>query len=128
METLIESTRDFEIDLGRLSAVDRDATIEKINTCVRQYLTQPSNIDPAFHQPRLSSDIQGYDSSLYAFQVLPTLSVILSIDEDPIFGQVIFTLFRAIAPERSDYTYREVAASLYQELKPSDRKPAQVAA
>ncbi len=128
METLIESTRDFETDLGLLNETERATAIEKINVCISQSLTQPLDIAHEFHQPRLSLDLQGYDSSLYIFQVLPTLSVILSIDEDPIFGQVVFTLFRAIVPEQSDYTYRQIAAFLYQELRQFDREPVQVAA
>jgi hypothetical protein len=43
--------------------------------------------------------------------------VILTVDEDPIFGQVIFTLFRAVNPDEVESAYQDVSESLYQELR-----------
>jgi hypothetical protein len=75
METLIESTRDFEPDLDGLSEFDRSTIVEKINECISLFTTQQFDIDHQFHQPRLSLGLQGYDSSLYTFPVLSTLSL-----------------------------------------------------
>ncbi len=52
--------------------------------------------------------------------------MILAIDEDPIFGQVIFTLFRVIKRDDLDEAHKSVSESLYQELLHQDREMVQV--
>ena len=72
----------------------------------------------------LSSDLNGYESSLYTLRVSQKLRVVLAVDEDPIFGQAIFTLFRAIQHDELDRAYKAVAESLYQDLLQRDRETA----
>jgi hypothetical protein len=74
-----------------------------------------------------------YNSSLKLsrFTLLPlkisqTLSVILTVDEDPIFGQIIFTLFRAIQHSNLDKAYKSVAEALYQDFLRQDQEIAKV--
>ena len=56
-----------------------------------------------------------------------SLRVILAIDEDPIFGQVIFTLFRVVKCDDLAKTYQSIAKSLYQEISHHhDREIAQL--
>jgi hypothetical protein len=64
---------------------------------------------------------------LYTLKVLEKLSLILTVDEDPIFGQVVFTLFRVVKQNELNRAYQSVAKSLYQELNDSDREIAQAA-
>jgi hypothetical protein len=64
----------------------------------------------------LPSGLNGYDPSRYTLKVSQKISVLLTIDEDPVFGQVIFTLFRSVNPHDLDRAYNTVAKSLYQEL------------
>jgi hypothetical protein len=52
--------------------------------------------------------------------------VILTVDEDPIFGQVIFTLFRVIQCDDLEQAYKSVAESLYQDLLHQNREIAKV--
>jgi hypothetical protein len=51
----------------------------------------------------------------------------LSVDEDPIFGQVIFTLFRVVKHDDLDKAYKSVAQSLYQDLLHRDQEMAAIA-
>jgi hypothetical protein len=74
----------------------------------------------------LLSVLDGYDSSLYILKISQTLSVILTVDEDPIFGQVVFTLFQAIQHGNLDKAYKSVAEALYQDFLRQDREIAKV--
>ncbi len=51
--------------------------------------------------------------------------MILTVYEDPIFGQVVFTLFRAVTQDRLNRAYQSVAELLYQELTQADHEIAQ---
>lgn len=124
MEIIIESTRNFEKDIENLSKEEKDIVIKKINDCANLFPTQKAQVYRKLHRLPLLSEIDSYDSSLYKIKISPKLMVILSLDEDPIFEQVIFTLFRVVQHNDFDKAYQDIAESLYQELFPSNRKPA----
>lgn len=63
-------------------------------------------------------DLNGHDSSLYILSVSKGLRIILAVDEDSIFGQVIFTLFRVANLADTTMTYQAIAKFLYQEMAP----------
>ncbi|NER49953.1 MAG: hypothetical protein F6J92_25390 [Symploca sp. SIO1A3] len=126
MDVLIESTRSFDKDLGSLSEAEQTAAVKKINHCANLFPTQKAE---AYHQLSglpLSSGLNGYESSLYTLKISQQLRIILAVDEDPIFGQVIFTLFRAVQHKALDKAYQGVAESLSQELLHHKREAAQV--
>jgi hypothetical protein len=124
VDVLIESTKSFEKDLGSLSEDDKAITVKKINDCATLFPTQKADIYRQLHHLPLLSDLNGYESSLYTLKVSPKLRAILSVDEDPIFGQVIFTLFRAVKLDELDRAYKDVAESLYRELVRERQKSA----
>ncbi|QLE52137.1 hypothetical protein FD724_31525 [Nostoc sp. C057] len=126
MDVLIESTSSFEKDLGRLSEDEKTAAVQKINNCASLFPTQKADVYRKLRRLPLPSDINGYESSLYTLRVSQKLRVILTVDEDPIFGQVIFTLFRVVKHDDLDKAYKGVAESLYQELLHHDREAARI--
>jgi mRNA-degrading endonuclease RelE of RelBE toxin-antitoxin system len=126
MDVLIESTKSFEKDLDRLGKDEKAALIQKVNDCASLFPTQKAAVYRKLHRLHLPSDLNGYESSLYKLKVSQKLRVILAVDEDPIFGQVIFTLFRAIERDDLDKAYQSVAESLYQELLHHNRETAQI--
>jgi Txe/YoeB family toxin of Txe-Axe toxin-antitoxin module len=73
----------------------------------------------------LDADLNGYESSLYTLKVSQTLRVILTVDEDPIFDQVIFTLFRVVNLVDVPMTYQAIAKSLYQEIAHQNQQAVQ---
>jgi len=127
MDILIESTRGFEKDIDKLSEEDKVITIKKINDCASLFPTQKADVYRKLHHLPLISAMNGYESSLYTLKVSCQLSLILSVDEDPIFGQVIFTLFRVVKHDDFDKAYKSVAQSLYQDLLHRDREMAAIA-
>ncbi|MGH2414851.1 MAG: hypothetical protein ACRDEA_14400 [Microcystaceae cyanobacterium] len=126
VDVLIESVKAFEKDLSRLSENEKTATLKKINDCASLFPTQKADVYRHLRRLPLSSVLNGYESSLYTLRVSPKLRIILSVDEDPIFGQVIFTLFRAVQHDDLKRAYKGVAESLYQELFPQNRETAQL--
>jgi hypothetical protein len=127
MDILIESTKDFENDLSKLSESERAEAVKKINDCASLFLTQKAEVYRKLRRlPLSSSALNGYESSLYTLRVSQKLSLILTVDEDPIFRQVIFTLFRAVKHDDLDKAYQGIAKSLYQELLHNNRETAQI--
>ncbi|MEY2979149.1 MAG: hypothetical protein RLZZ435_3288 [Cyanobacteriota bacterium] len=126
VDVLIESTKSFEKDLDKLSGDEKIAAVTKINDCASLFPNQKSDGYRKLRRIPLSLGLNGYESSLYTLKVSQKLRVILTVDEDPIFGQVIFTLFRVVKHDDLDKTYRGIAESLYQEILHHDRETAQV--
>ncbi|MCC5660483.1 hypothetical protein LC608_26595 [Nostoc sp. XA010] len=126
VDVLIESIRSFEKDLGRLSEDEKAAAIQKINDCASLFPTQKADVYRKLRRLPLPSDINGYESSLYTLRVSQKLRVILTVDEDPIFGQVIFTLFRVVKHDELDKAYKGVAESLYQGLLHQNQETARI--
>ena len=116
VDILIESTRGFEKDIPKLSEGEKAAVIKKINDCASLFPTQKADVYRKLRRLRLPSNLNGYESSLYTLGVSRTLRVIWAVDEDPIFGQVIFTLFRVVKHDNLDKAYQSVAESLYQDM------------
>jgi hypothetical protein len=126
MDVLIESTRNFEEDIGKLSKNDKVATIEKINDCATLFPTQKAAVYRKLRRLPIPSDMNGYESSLYTLKISEKIRVIFAVDEDPIFGQVIFTLFRVVKHDDLGKAYKGVAESLYQELLYHNRETAHI--
>ncbi len=126
MDVLIESTNRFEKDIASLSEDDKAAVIKKINDCASLFPTQKADVYRKLRSLPLPSALNGYTSSLYTLKISVKLRVILAVDEDPIFGQVIFTLFRVVKHDELDKAYQGVAESLYQELLHHNREAAQI--
>ena len=126
VDVLIESTRDFEKDLLRLGKDDREAVIKHINNCASLFPNQKTSVYRKLRRLPLPSPVNGYQSSVYTLKTSQKLRVILAVDEDPIFEQVIFTLFRVVERSDMNQAYKSIAESLYQELLHKDREAAQV--
>ena len=127
VDILIESTIAFEQDFGELSSEMNIAVMESVNHCARFFPSQKHFAYDLLQRLPLRSQLNGYESSLYVLKVVEKLSVILAIDEDPIFDQVILTLFRAVEQDELNRAYQSVAELLYQEISYADREIAQVA-
>jgi hypothetical protein len=126
VDILIESTKGFENDLTKLSEDEKTAAIQKINDCASLFPTHKADVYRKLRRLPLPTNLNGYESSLYTLTVSPTLRVIWAVDEDPIFGQVIFTLFRVVKYDDLDKAYQNVAESLYQDMLHHNLATAQI--
>jgi len=121
VDILIESTKSFEEDIAKLDERDRVAVIEKINHYASLFPDHKAVVYHQLHHLHLPSLPNGYESSLYILRTSPKLRVILAIDEDPIFEQIILTLFRVFKRGDLEKVYKSIANSLYQEFQHKDR-------
>ena len=127
VDILIESTIAFEHDLGEFTFEVTVAVMESVNNCVCFFPGQNHFAYDRLQRLPLRSQLNGYESSLYVLKVSEKLSVILTVDEDPIFDQFIVTLFRVVKYDKLNRAYQTVAESLYQELSCGDREILQAA-
>lgn len=108
--------------LTSLSEQEKAVTVQQINDFANRFSSQKTSAYPQLH---LLPELNGYESSLYVLSVSPRLRIILTVDEDPIFGQVVLTLSRVIDHADCNKTYRAVAQSLYADLHHPDWETAQ---
>ncbi|MBN3907795.1 MAG: hypothetical protein HWQ35_14905 [Nostoc sp. NMS1] len=59
MDVLIESTSNFEKDLGRLSEDEKATTVKKINDCASLFPTQKADVYRKLRRLPLPSEING---------------------------------------------------------------------
>lgn len=126
MDVLIETTRNFEADLEVLGDSDVTLVAKMIDDCAMLFSTQKDQFYSKLRHLSPLSNLNGYASSLYILRISPKLKVILTVDEDPIFKQAIFTLFRVVIPDVLDQAYQDIAKSLYEKVLHSHREIAQV--
>ena len=126
MEIIIESTQRFENSLAQLNQESKQSVIEKINDCTQQFSKDKMRIYKNLDQLKSLSLPNNYQSSLYTLKVSSNLRIILTIDEDPIFSQTIFTLFDLVEPQNLEKAYKEIAADLYRDLTTTNQEIAQV--
>ncbi|RKZ51641.1 MAG: hypothetical protein DRR16_00985 [Candidatus Parabeggiatoa sp. nov. 3] len=122
MEIVFESTQEFEKELARFSETERQVTIEQINQSAQLFLTEKSTLFRKLRRLHNVKLINDYESTLYSLKVTDSIRVILTIDEDPIFEQVIFTLFRVVRKSLASQAYEAVAALIYADFRVKENK------
>jgi hypothetical protein len=55
----------------------------------------------------------GFTSSLYALRAGRDVRVIMAVDDDPVFGQTMVTLFRVVPRGELEHGFRSIASTLY---------------
>ena len=55
----------------------------------------------------------GLGSSLYSLRAGRDIRLILTVDDDPVFGQTLATLFRVVQHDELERAYRSIAQLLY---------------
>jgi hypothetical protein len=103
----------FERDLERLDAAERQRVIETINAKSPLWLKDRRRAEKEFLRPYLFRLRGGLESSLYEVPAGKARRVILAVDDDPIFGQVIVTLLRVVTKQARKAAYDELAELLY---------------
>lgn len=115
MELIYQSTKSFEKDLRTLGASDKNLVIKRVNELAMLYKANRKSFYSRTYRPVRIKLLYGYDSSLYSMRINQKLRLIFAVDEDPLFDQIIFTLFRiAKHPGELKKIFSSVAESLYQ--------------
>ncbi|HEV2689605.1 MAG TPA: hypothetical protein VGV35_13675 [Bryobacteraceae bacterium] len=108
-----QTTPEFRRDLERLSAEEQASVLATLR---HSYELLRNNRREFFAKTLRPVPIHlkgGLNSSLYALRVGRDIRLVLAVDDDPVFGQVLVTLFRAVHHNEVDRSYRSVANLLY---------------
>lgn len=124
MELLFRSCAPFEDDLSRLGEAGRAGVIKSLNELLPGYLRDRDSFCSLLESPDGAMLGDGFCSSLSILGLPGGMSVVLTIDDDPIFDQVIVTLIRLAPAHESVQVYREVKRALHRSLQdPSPLTP-----
>ena len=113
LEITEQTTPEFRNDLNRLSSEERARVAVELR---RSYDLLRNKRDAFFMRVKRPQAVQlkgGFSSSLYSVRVGRDIRLIVAVDADPIFGQMLVTLFRAVHHDKLDRAYRSVANALY---------------
>jgi len=113
MELLFRSSASFEDDLSLLDGASRSGVIDRMNALFPDYLCSRDSFCSLLENPSDQMLEGGLCSSLSVLPLGNGLSVILTIDDDPIFGQVIITLIRLVPVSESSRVFNEVQRMLH---------------
>jgi hypothetical protein len=115
-ELFFESTRGFEDDIGRIPASDRVRIANEINERCRVILDNRPAFDATLSRPFQQPLPDGLESTLSVMEIEGGYRVVLAVDDDPLFGRILVTLFRVVERHDEAAAYRSVASMLYEGL------------
>ena len=107
------TTPGFRHDLEELGPADRVRVREALDHGYRLLREDRRAFFSNVFQPvpiRLKS---GLGSSLYSLRVGRDVRLVMAVDDDPIFGQTLVTLFRVVGHSDLESAYRSTAKLLY---------------
>jgi len=123
MKLVFEVNDKFEKDLKRLGPPHHRMIVDKINAICSLLKYEPKVFFQHVYRPLIPHLAKGFKSSMYVLRADRDIRVILTVDEDPIFEQIIVTLMRVVRHNDLDKAFRGIAEALYQqdliELKPA---------
>lgn len=116
MELEFNITQSFDDDIKGLSTVQQNKIKNDINFVSGSLLNGKAAFMEKASMPHLFNLKGGLDSSLYRVQVDDGKSMIVTVDDDPIFGKVSLTLFRLVEDKDADRVYKDVGENLYKSI------------
>ncbi|OBU21864.1 hypothetical protein [Photobacterium aquimaris] len=112
MELLFESTKVFEKEISKFPNKTKEKIICKLNYYCSLLESDSSTFYGKVYKPIKFKGCS--ESSLYALRIDHDIRIILTVDEDPIFEQVIITLLHVVRHSSLEKTFKGIAESLYQ--------------
>ncbi|MEA5550259.1 hypothetical protein VB713_04550 [Anabaena cylindrica UHCC 0172] len=128
MDILIESTKDFEKDLERFSDTEKFKIIKEMNRNFELLSSENNSFYQHSEQLRNIKLNHSYDSTIYSLKINDQQRVILTIDDDPIFGCILVTLFRIVKMEDAQQAYNAIAEFIYQDFTVDENQEVKVTA
>ncbi|MBK1988611.1 hypothetical protein A0J48_013860 [Sphaerospermopsis aphanizomenoides BCCUSP55] len=116
MDILIESTKDFEKDLEKFTDTEKFRIIKEMNRNFELLSSENNSFYEHSEQLRNIKLNHDYDSTIYCLKINEQQRIILTIDDDPIFGCILITLFRIVNVEEAQQAYNAIAELIYQDF------------
>jgi len=114
MDIIYESTKLFEKDLAAFQQHDKQLVIAGLNRYGSEFAENPATAHRNAYRPMLPQLKGDLSATLYTLRVGRDIRVILAVDDDPLFDQLILTLFRVVRHDKLDRAYKGIAEALYQ--------------
>lgn len=127
MKLVFESTESFEKEISFFNDDQRLLIVSEINNHFNLLLLNPVKFYQKIEQPLQFKLANDYDSSLYILGVNDNFKLIFTLDEDPIFEQIIITLFRLVKENEAIKVYQETGDLLYHDFLLENKKVAVLA-
>jgi hypothetical protein len=114
MELVFHDTESFQADWKLLDASEQARLGTELNDCCQFLLYDSASFDRSVKniQQRLAG---GIDASMYVLPV-EDWRIIFTMDEDPMFGQLIVTLLRVVRPDDLEQAIASLIQLLYRDL------------
>ena len=106
-------TPGFRHDFDRLSPDDRARLLESLRCSYALLRDNPRSFFAKAQRPLPIHLKGGLSSSLCSLRVGRDIRLIMTVDDDPVFGQILVPLFRAVRHDEVDRSYRSIAHLLY---------------
>jgi mRNA-degrading endonuclease RelE of RelBE toxin-antitoxin system len=116
MELQFDITRRFEKDLKRLTPKDQDRVAASIDKYASIFDIEHGDPTRHIYQPHKILLPEGLDSSLYVLRATDQIRVVLTIEDDPLFGRKVVTLIRVVKHDDLERAFNSIAEALYQHL------------
>lgn len=114
-DILVEIFEGFDNDEKTLSKDESNQLTDILNKLVQHLRTVSWN--PRFYKPRQAvfpKHVKRENCSLYLFRATPSIYIVLTFDDDPLFNQKILGLFRIANSSNKLELYNDIAQKLYQ--------------
>ncbi len=115
MNLEFQESSKFQKDLKHLDSTEAKRVVRAIAKMGQHLELDRASLFQMTDQPRVMKLLDGLDSTLYVMKVQGNkhLRIIFTLDDDPLFDRMIFTLLRVVHHDNLDKTYLQVAQSLY---------------
>ena len=114
MDILYQSTKRFEKDLSSLGAEEKNRAVKAINRLGEETLLNEGSHKLKLVKPLSVELAEDLDSTLYVYRATPRIRIVLTVDNDPLFDEVVVTLLRAVTCDKMHQAFRSMAESIYQ--------------
>ncbi|MDQ0042811.1 hypothetical protein [Variovorax boronicumulans] len=117
MDSEFDITKRFGKDIARLPKEDERKIAASIDKYAATLDTSQAAHNQRIYQPKGLLVPRGFDSSIYVLRATQKLRVILTIEDDPLFGRKLITLLRVVKHDELERALASIAESLYQHLR-----------
>ena len=114
MNILFESIKKFEKELSKFPQKEKEQIILKLNKYSQLLNSDTREFYKHACQPLKLHLVDGDESSLYVLQVSHDVRIIMTIDDDPLFDQILITLLHVVRHSNLEKVFKSIAESLYQ--------------
>jgi mRNA-degrading endonuclease RelE of RelBE toxin-antitoxin system len=115
MDVEFRITDKFDSDLKKFSEKKRQIIAKKLNRFAIGFKQNPNYLHKKSRKVNIPIKLKsGNTPSLYSIRIDDNIRVISTFDSDPIYNQIIITLFRCVRSEEMVMVFRGIAEALYQ--------------